>query len=198
VKSLATTDVVWFPPLWLAVLTAASAGLTTAFTCITPFAAFAVIAATTLSPRQALACTGGIWLANQVIGFGVLNYPWTAGTLAWGVAIGVSAVAATLIAQWTVRWLASLRATFKALGAFVSAFVCYQMALYAVAASALGGTAAFTPRIVAQVLLVNAVTLLGLAGLHQLVVVMASLARQRRPHQSPVRVDDPGPVRGHR
>ena len=168
-----------FAPLWIAVLAAASAGLTTSFTCIAPFAAFAVIAATTLSPRQAFVCTVAVWLANQVTGFAVLSYPWTAGTFAWGVAIGVAAAIATLVAQRTVARLASLRAPFQALGAFVTAFAGYQLALYAAAASVLGGTAAIAPRIVGQVLLVNAVSLVGFVGLHRLAVLVLSARRRR-------------------
>ena len=169
----------WRAPLWIAVLAAASAWLTTSFTCIAPFAAFAVIAATTLSPRQALVCTGVVWLANQVTGFTVLSYPWTAGTFAWGVAIGVAAVIATFIARGTVRRLSPLRAPLQALGAFVTAFAGYQLALYAAAVSVLGGTAAFAPRIVGQVLLVNAVALVGFVGLHQLAVAALSARRRR-------------------
>jgi hypothetical protein len=44
-----------------------------AFACITPFAAFAAIAAATLSLRRALLWTVGVWLANQAIGFGLLD-----------------------------------------------------------------------------------------------------------------------------
>ena len=51
----------------------------------------------------------------------------------------------------------------------MAAFTLYQLTLYAAAVSMLGGTEAFSAHIIGQVLLVNAVTLLGLVGLYQLI-----------------------------
>ena len=167
-------------PFWFAVLIAASALLTTWYTCITPFAAFAVIAATTLTRRHAIVLTIAVWLANQAVGFGALNYPWTLKTLAWGVAIGGAAVLGTLIAQSMLRRLGSFRAPVPALAAFVAAFALYQVALYAVAVTLLGGTGAFAPAIVGHVLVINAVTFVGLLGLGQLLQAIGTLARRRR------------------
>jgi hypothetical protein len=180
-----TSGNAWLRPGWLGLLIAASAALTTVYTCITPFAAFAVIAATTLSRGHALALTVAVWLANQAVGFGVLHYPWTVKTLAWGVAIGGGAIIGTVAAQWTVARLGSLRSPLRALAGFVSAFALYQLALYAVALSILGGTGAFAPRIIGQVLLVNAVTFVGLFGLGQLVEAVGSLGRRRSAQTSP-------------
>jgi hypothetical protein len=179
---------VWLRPLWLGLLIAASAALTTVYTCITPFAAFAVIAATTLSRGHALVVTVAVWLANQAVGFGVLHYPWTGKTFAWGIAIGGAAVVGTLAAQGTVARLGSFRSPVRALAGFVSAFALYQLALYAVAASILGGTGAFAPRIIGQVLLVNTVTFVGLLGLRQLVEAAGSLARRSRARAFPARL----------
>ena len=167
-------------PFWFAVLIAASAVLTTWYTCITPFAAFAVIAATTLTRRHAIVLTIAVWLANQAVGFGVLNYPWTPKTLAWGVAIGGAAVLGVLAAQWTLARLGSVRAPVPVIGGFVAAFALYQSALYTVAATLLGGTGAFAPAIVGHVLVINAVTFVGLLGLGQLVHAIGTLARRRR------------------
>jgi len=178
---------VWFRPLWLGLLIAAIAAITTGYTCITPFAAFAVIAATTLSRRDAVVLALALWLTNQAVGFGVLNYPWTARTLAWGVAIGAAAAVATLVACSAVRRLAALHALARMAAGFAAAFVLYELALYAAAVSMLGGADAFAPAIVGQVLFVNAVTLVGLVGLHQLVVGAAILSRRRRAHGSPAR-----------
>ena len=155
---------------------------------ITPFAAFAVVAATTLSRRDAVILTVALWLTNQAVGFGVLNYPWTAQTFAWGVVIGAAAVIGTLAAHWTVRRLGSFRAPALTAGAFVAAFALYQLTLYAAAMSVLGGTEAFSAHIIGQVLLVNAVTLLGLVGLYQLVAGARFLSRRRRAHASPARL----------
>jgi hypothetical protein len=182
-----STEAAWFRPLWLGVLIAASAALTTVFTCITPFAAFAVITATGFSRRNALFVTTGVWLANQVVGFGVLHYPWDAKTFAWGAAIGAAALIGTIVAQWTVARLGSVHSSVQALGAFIPAFAAYQVALYAVAFLILGGTGAFSRQIIGQVLLVNGITLFGLYGLGQLVAIAGVLSR-RRVDASPARL----------
>ena len=187
-KDVTTIDAAWFRPLSLALLIAASAALTTVYTCITPFAALAVIAATTLAARQALSCTVLVWLANQAVGFGILNYPWTVKTFAWGIAIGSAALIGTLAAQWTVRRLRPFRVPAQTVAAFASAFAVYQVMLYAVAISVLGGTGAFAPDIIGKVLLVNAVTLVGLCGLMQVFAATKFLSRRRRAHASPARV----------
>jgi hypothetical protein len=179
---------VWFRPLWLGLLIAAIAALTTGYTCITPFAAFAAIAAVTLSRRDAVILAVALWLTNQVVGFGVLNYPWTASTFAWGLAIGAAAVLAALAAHWAVRKLAAFHVLVRMAAGFAGAFVLYEVALYGVAVSMLGGTEAFAPAIVGQVLFANAVTLVGLVALQQLVVGAAVLHRRRRAQASPARL----------
>ncbi len=177
---------VWFRPLWLGLLIAAIAALTTGYTCITPFAAFAVIAAATLSRRDAVILAVALWLTNQVVGFGVLSYPWTASTFAWGVAIGAAAVIAALAAQASFQQLAAFHVLARMAAGFAGAFVLYELLLYVVAVSMLGGSEAFAPAIVGQVLFANAVTLVGLVALHRLVVVGAAvLSRRRRAQASP-------------
>jgi hypothetical protein len=157
------------------------------YTCITPFAAFAVLAATTLSRREGLILMVVLWLANQAVGFGVLNYPWTADTLGWGVAIGGAALIGTLCAQWTVRRLGSSRSLGQTAGAFVSAFVFYQLGLYALAVPFLSVAGAFTPGIIGQVLAVNMGALIGLVGLSQLIAAVGAFRHRRRAEASPAR-----------
>jgi len=177
----------WRRHSWLGLLIAASAALSLVFTCITPFAAFAVIGATSLSRWNAVRLTVVLWLANQAVGFGVLDYPWTARTFAWGVAIGGSAVVGTLAAQWAVVRLGAFRPWVQALGAFVPAFALYQLTLYAVAVSILGGAGAFVPEIVGRVFVVNALTLACLHGLNQLVAAAGYSALRGRSEVSPAR-----------
>ena len=178
----------WRFAMWLGVLIATTAVLTLVYTCVTPFAAFAVIAATTLSWRAALSCTVLVWLANQAMGFGMLNYPPTGKTAAWGVVIGGATVIGTLAAQWSQRRLRAFGGPIRTLGSFAAAFALYELTLYAAALSFLGGTGAFSARIVAQVLVINAATLVGLYGLHQLVEACFVLIRRRRAHASAARV----------
>src|SRR5262245_66177034 len=86
----------WRHWLWLAVLVGASVAFTLGFACAVPLAAFAGAAALTLSRRDALALIVAVWLANQVVGFAALGYPWTASTFVWGAALGAVAILATL------------------------------------------------------------------------------------------------------
>jgi len=169
--------------LWLGLLVAASATLTAVYTCITPFAAFGVLAATTLSRRDGLLLMIVLWLANQAVGFGVLGYPWRADTLGWGVAIGGAALIGTLAAQR----LGSSRSLGQTVAAFVSAFVGYQLGLYALAVPFLSVAGAFAPSIIGQVLAVNVGALIGLVGVSQLLAAVEGLLHRRRVQTSPAR-----------
>lgn len=176
---MSAADVRWLRVACIATLVALSAVLTASFTCVVPFAALAVAAAATLSKRQALLCTAAVWLANQAAGFLVLAYPWTSSTVAWGIAIGMAAMAATVAAQWLLARLEGLRFPTPMVAAFAAAFVLYEAMLYAVAVFFLGGAAAFAVGIVTQVLALNAVTLLGLGSLGWLLSLRS--AENRRP-----------------
>jgi len=178
----------WLRPLWLGSLVAASAGLTMVYTCVTPFAAFAVIAAMSLPRGQGLSFMTAVWLANQAVGFAVLSYPWTASTFAWGAAIGGAAMSGTLAAQWSVSWLGSFRAAARTTVAFAAAFMVYELALYVVGVSVLGGLGAFAPQIIGQVLLLNAGTLVVLLALKHLLAAVASTSRRLRVQASRARV----------
>ena len=78
-----------------------------ALACATPFAAFAVVAAATLSLRPALLVVTGAWLVNQTIGFGALHYPIDTSTIAWGFVIGAAALAATAASSAMLRAIRS-------------------------------------------------------------------------------------------
>lgn len=88
-------------------------------------------------------------------------------------------MAGTLAAQWLLRRLEGLRSRIQTVTTFVMAFAVYESALYATAVSMLGGTAAFAPGIIAQVLGVNVVTLVGLCGLNQLLAMVFASYRRR-------------------
>jgi hypothetical protein len=150
--------------VWLGLL-CASTLLTAAYTCITPVAAFAVIAAAALSRRDALLLMGTLWFVNQTVGFAWLHYPWTATTFAWGIAIGIAAMSGTLSAQWTIERLSACRSSVRVVAAFLFALSVYELALYGAAVLVLGGSGAFTLRVIVEVLFINAVTLLGLLAL---------------------------------
>jgi hypothetical protein len=79
-------------------------------------------------------------LANQLVGFTVLHYPWTASTFAWGVVLGAVAVLATLAGQWIAGRLVNARRAFIVMATFLVAFAVYEAALFAVSATLLAGT----------------------------------------------------------
>jgi hypothetical protein len=117
----------------------------------------------------------------------VLHYPSNARSVAWGVTIGAGAVIGTVAAHGTLGHARSFRTPVQALVAFAAAFGVYQLTLYAVAVSVLGGTGAFVPRIVGQALLVNTVTLVGLYGLSQLVAIVGRAVSRCRTEAFPAR-----------
>lgn len=157
----------WRPALWLALLVAASVAFTLGLACAMPFAGLGAAAAMTLPRRDALILTAAAWLANQIVGFAFLSYPWTGDTIAWGVVLGIVAILTTLAAEGLVGRLAGRGIIVAALAGFAGAFVVYEGALFLVAAAWLGGTEDFAPAIAAYILVVNAGAFLGLMALHR-------------------------------
>ena len=70
-----------------------------------------------------------LWLANQIIGYAVLGYPRTANSVMWGLAIGVAAVASTMIAQVIVARRLAARGLTQAVVALGGTFAVYEAAL---------------------------------------------------------------------
>ena len=164
---LSAHDMGWGQEFWLALLVVASAAFSFVFACATPFAAFATAAALTLSRRDAVRLTVAVWLANQVLGYAVLNYPWTANSFAWGAVLGAAAVLTTVAARGVALRLAGRSYGVLALATLLAAFMVYEGGLFAVAVALLGGTESFTPLIVGRIFSVNVVALIGLSALHR-------------------------------
>jgi hypothetical protein len=167
----------WRHPLWLGLLVAASVAFSLGFACAVPLAAFGGAAALTLNRRDALLLTAAVWLANQLLGFVVLGYPWTAETFAWGIALGAVALLATVASQLIVRRLADRGGAVIALATFIGAFAIYQGGLFVVAATLLGGIEDFAPAIVGRILAINAGAFAGLLALHRLATTIGLAAR---------------------
>jgi len=154
------------PLFCLVLLIAASASASLVFACAAPFAAFAVVAAAMLRPRSAMLVLVAAWLTNQIIGFGVLNYPRTLDAAAWGAVICLAAVAATAVASFVFdRWAAMGRFALYPI-AFVASFAAYELAL-AAAIPALGGAEDFTATIVSRIALASVVWLIGLVAVSE-------------------------------
>ncbi len=169
---LSADDTGWGHEVWLALLVAASAAFSFVFACATPFAAFGAAAALTLSRRDAVRLTVAVWLANQVLGYAVLQYPWTANSFAWGAVLGAAAVLTTVGARGVARRLAGRSDGVRALATLLAAFMVYEGVLFAVAMAWLGGTESFTLPIVGRIFAVNVVALIGLYALHRVGVAV--------------------------
>jgi hypothetical protein len=63
-----------------------------------PFVAFGAIAGTTLKPKRAILVALSIWLVNQVVGYTVRQYPWSADSLLWGLMLGLGTLIVTALA----------------------------------------------------------------------------------------------------
>ncbi len=121
-----------------------------------------------------LVVLGLIWVVNQIIGYGLLGYPWTWNSVSWGVAIGASVGMAALAAHV----MSTERAvTFTVSLPFMASFASFELTLY-IAGFVLGGSAgAFSFRVIEHVLMVNVVTLVCLIVLFRLAMLTAMLPR---------------------
>jgi hypothetical protein len=160
--------------LWIAMTVTCGLGLSTLFACVTPFAALATAAALKLGRREAILVVALVWLANQAIGYGLLGYPWTWDSAAWGIAIGASAGLALLAA----RGLSTARPAPLAVSLpFVAAFAAFESGLYIAGFVHPGREAAFSASVVGHVLLINAITICGLMAVYHLAMILGLLTR---------------------
>jgi hypothetical protein len=154
--------------LWIALLVAASIVFSFAFACALPFVACCTAAAITLPRKDALVLTGGLWFANQAVGFSFLNYPWTADTIAWGLVIGATAILSTMAAQLFANYGNGIK---QIVVSFLFAFVVYEVALFS-ASLILGGIENYTLEIQGKIFAVNALALPALLILNNLGVAI--------------------------
>ncbi len=152
----------WPSALCMAFMPAASVALSLGFACAAPLAAFGAASGLTLTRRNAILATLAAWLANQATGCAALGYPLTANSFAWGAALGLAAMVATLAARWSGARVGGLFRAAIPVAAFAVAFVTYEATLFAAALAFLGGTEHFTIAIVSRVLEINAIAMLGL------------------------------------
>lgn len=169
--------------IWIGLLAGAGTVATGAFACAAPFAAVAMLAAATLPLRQALAVTAALWLGNQIVGFGLLDYPRDGESIAWGVIIGAASLAATFVAH-RASTLATRQSTLiRLVILFVAAFATYEAGLL-LGSALVPANGAFAPDIVAYVAFVDATWTIGLgaayAGLQMLAGAPSHRGAERR------------------
>lgn len=149
---------------WPSALAAAAVLGSLAAACMMPFVGLAVVAAATMSRSRAVATVSCVWMVNQLLGFGLMGYPWTADAAAWGLVLGVGSLAAVGIAGAMLRGRRDL-AVLPLLAAFAIAFAGYETLLYGFALVT-GGTETFAPAIVLQILVNDGSWFAGLTALH--------------------------------
>jgi hypothetical protein len=164
--------------LWILLLTAASVFVTLGMACATPFAALATLAALHMSRRDGLALIGIAWLADQAVGYGLLGYPRTPDSLAWGVILAVGAILGLLAAQALADRLRDRGVMVAGAAALAGAFVADQVVLFAATAVLASGSEAFSLSIVGWVLRVNLLSLAGLLILYRLAVWIGLVTRE--------------------
>ncbi len=152
--------------IWTAILGISAIFGSYFFACVFPFAALATVAALTLDTRRGLTLVAATWLANQIVGFGLLDFPRTLDTVALGISLGLGALAAYAAARVVTRRGATPASS---VAAFAGAFIAYQLAIY-IGAIGFGGTENFTSTIIAGVALNDAVWFAGLMALRMAIV----------------------------
>ena len=166
--------------LWIVLLTAASTATTFVLACATSFPGLAALAAVHMRRRDSIVMMLLAWLASQLVGFCFLDYPRTATTFAWGIALAMAAVAAALGAS-----TAFSRMKFRSTGgrltlAYGAAFVAFK-AVILLWALGLGGLESVTdPMITARQLVRDGAILIGLFALYRGLVALGVPAAQPR------------------
>lgn len=157
--------------LWIALIAALSISGSLAFACAAPLAAISALAGAKMKRGEGVVLVVAAWFSNQVVGYGILDYPLTANSFAWGAALGISSIAAFF---GTRAVSASAGASTLALaGAFLAAFATYQAALYG--AGFVLGTSdeAISAAVLERVFLINLASFGALILLHRAAVAMA-------------------------
>lgn len=158
--------------LWMALIAGLSVAGSFAFACAAPLAAVAALAAITMGRAEAAALVVTAWLANQIVGFGCLNYPLTASSFAWGGAIGAAALAGFLAAR--LAQMARFPAASVALALPLS-FFAYEAALYAAGLVLGSSDSAFMPETVGRIFVINAVAFVGFLVLERAAIALSLL-----------------------
>lgn len=155
-----------------AILAATTLSGTVVFACMMPFAAIATIAALAMPGRRGAVTVAACWLGNQLLGFGLMGFPWDGATLA----AGLSLLAASLVA------FAAAGAVVRSgpIPSFLAAFAAFELSLFAYAVP-FGDPALFRPEIVKLIALNDALWFAGLwLGWQVLARLPALAARHAR------------------
>jgi hypothetical protein len=158
--------------LWILLLTATSIATTIILACAMPFAALAALAAKHLRRQEGVPLTLLVWGTSQAIGFGLLHYPHDPATIAWGLGMGVAALAA-LFSGYAVNGRMGNRSALARIGlAYLAAFVAFKAVLL-LCSVGLGGTRlALSPPLMLRLFAQGGMALLGLLALFRALVMI--------------------------
>ena len=159
--------------LWMALIVASGICLTPLFACAAPFAALATLAALKLGRRDMIAVMVAVWSANQAIGYGMLGYPWSWDSAAWGIAIGMSCGLAVLAAKGLST---TGRAPLAVSLPFVGAFATFELGLYVAGFMLPGSDEAFSFAVIEHIFLINVSALFGLVVIYHSTMLVGRLA----------------------
>ncbi len=148
-----------------------------------PLVGFSAVAGNTLTRKKALTCVMAIWLANQLYGFIIRQYPQTWESLTWGIVMGLG--------TWLVTGLVTLRPTFcqRFWGYYlwlvisvIGGYILYEGAIIVIAQ--LMGGHALTLAVLWRIFLKNFLWGMGLSLIHSCVIGMMMQFSPRYSSQS--------------
>lgn len=157
--------------LWIALIAALSIGGSLVFACAAPLAAVAALAGTKMKSGEGVALVAVAWITNQIAGYGILGYPMTADSFAWGAVIGVASIVAFYGAR--VVSVAAGASALALASAFFAAFAVYEAALYGAGLVLGSSDEAFSVAVVERIFLINLVSFAGLLLLHRAAVAVS-------------------------
>ena len=154
--------------VWSMALVVAAILFSFALACGMPFAGLGALAALIFPWRDALLMAFLGWLANQIIGFGFLGYPTDATTLAWGLALGASALGAVAAAKVAIKTRIQRSFAFSATLVFAAALLAQQAIVYATSWLLPAHPSAFSLPVLWEISWTNALAFAVLGGLYLL------------------------------
>lgn len=161
---------------WIAALIIGSVILSGKFSCATPFAALAALAALDFNRKEGLLVVLAVWLANQFVGFAFLGYPHEATTYAWGLAIGLAALASYVAARAVSTKLPNANLAIVCAASLAAAFIAYEAVLFA-ATALLSDDGTFSTQIILQIGAVNLVAFVALVLVRRLIAMSGWMPR---------------------
>jgi hypothetical protein len=157
--------------LWIGLMTIASTVTTLALACATPFPALAALAAVHVRRTEGLLLIGAAWVASQLVGFCVLDYPMSSSNIAWSVALGLAAVGSLIVAQFSISKLGGSHVITRLVVAYVAAYVGFKLVVLGWSFALDDSWAAFSTKILVRQFVRYGAILVGLVILHRLLEV---------------------------